>query len=117
MKPDDLVTTNEASSLNIALRNFVIEATLLAERNQIITSEEERKIFTDLLEQHGFKVIPNLPTLHDQGTRKSYTEKEVIELLTAYVLSDFGTYTIIETKLTHPNTYEDTKRPVKQWQS
>jgi len=46
---------------------------------------------------------------------KTYTEKEVIEMLIAYRLSDSGTFNIAETKVKWKNTFDSCKNGVEAW--
>jgi len=46
---------------------------------------------------------------------KKYSEKEVIELLTAYANSDYGTHSIEEVKLKYTNSFKDSCNTASEW--
>jgi len=46
---------------------------------------------------------------------KLYTEDQVAELLTAYKLSDLGTYSVAEVRLKNPNSFDAMTEKSKQW--
>lgn len=46
--------------------------------------------------------------------KRIFSEEEVIELLTAYGLSDIGTFSIEEVKAKWPNSYEGIKEGAKK---